>query len=533
MGIKKSFSKEEGIDDRPETFDLSTNIELSTLSDEDLLFRESIVKSFYEIVVRTGKPVYGFSKSDLEKKYAEIVKEFEARGRNYLVELDRSMEDSGDDSKKEISKQEKLGSIGNIKGVDFSSLLEIKRYAEEDGKNIIEGIATTADLDVDDLYISESALIGAENDLKKYTTLLYNHDRDKEIGKILEVKYVPEERALWIKALISKTVPDIWQKIKEGVLNKFSVSGTALDFTEKFIKGLDKVVQYVNQIRLFETSLVTVPADPSSRTLAWYVEKSLGKQFNKENSMSTKEKKVKKSKDDNIKKDVHQIEILISSVEDALSTEDKEIQINALRSALDFLKTSLELENKVKTDEEARGKVDTSGISIDDVKKAMTECLSTSFNELKETLEAFAKSVSEVAKAKADEEVAKAKDEAKEEVEEVKEEVAKAKEEVEEVTRAKEENDEEVAKAKEEEDNKISELQRSLDSLSTLVKDTLPIRKGVGSEEHKEDNRKLTSEDKNLARSEKMSKMDNPGDKLRYMFDLAEEELVEAKESSK
>jgi hypothetical protein len=155
MGIKKSFSKEEGIDDRPETFDLSTNIELSTLSDEDLLFRESIVKSFYEIVVRTGKPVYGFSKSDLEKKYAEIVKEFEARGRNYLVELDRSMEDSGDDSKKEISKQEKLGSIGNIKGVDFSSLLEIKRYAEEDGKNIIEGIATTADLDVDDLGIKK------------------------------------------------------------------------------------------------------------------------------------------------------------------------------------------------------------------------------------------------------------------------------------------------------------------------------------------------------------------------------------------
>ena len=113
------------------------------------------------------------------------------------------------------------------KKVEFSSLLEISRFAEEDGKNIVEGIATTADLDVDDLYISEEALIGAENDLRKYTTLLYNHDRDKEIGKILEVEYRPEHRALWIKALISKTVPDIWTKIKEGVLNKFSVSGTA------------------------------------------------------------------------------------------------------------------------------------------------------------------------------------------------------------------------------------------------------------------------------------------------------------------
>jgi len=526
MGIKKDFLKGEGTDDRPDVFDLSIDVELNTLSDEDLLFRESIVKSFYETAVRTGKPVYGFSKENLENKYSEIVEEFETRGRNYLVKLDRSTTDSTTGNPKKVSKQEKLGSIGSVnKGVEFSSLLEVRRFAEEGGKCVIEGIATTADLDVDDLYISESALVGAENDLKKYTTLLYNHDRDKEIGKILEVKYLPEERALWIKALISKTVPDIWEKIKEGVLNKFSVSGTALDFTEKFIKGLDKVVQYVNQIRLFETSLVTVPADPSSRTLAWYVEKSLSKQFNKENSMSTKEKKVKKSKDDSIKKDAYQIELLISSVESALSTEDKEVQINALRGALDFLKASMALTGT--TDEEARGKVDNPGISLDDVKKAVSECLSTSFNELKETLEAFTKSVSEVTKAKAEEEVAKAK----EEVEEAKEEVAKAKEDVDvEVAKAKEEVEEvkeEVAKAKEEDDTKISELQRSLEALSTLVKTTLPIRKGVGSEAHKEDSRKSKSEDKELARSEKMGKIQNPGDKLRYMFDLAEEELAE------
>jgi hypothetical protein len=89
MGIKRHFEESELEEKLPEVFDLSADVEVTMLNDSDLLFRESIVKAFYEIAVRTGKPVYGFSKSDLEEKYNEIVEEFQSRGRDYLVPLDR------------------------------------------------------------------------------------------------------------------------------------------------------------------------------------------------------------------------------------------------------------------------------------------------------------------------------------------------------------------------------------------------------------------------------------------------------------
>ena len=61
-----------------------------------------------------------------------------------------------------------------------------------------------------------------------------------------------------------------------------------------------------------------------------------------------------------------------------------------------------------------------------------------------------------------------------------------------------------------------------------VVKHTLPIRKGVGSESHKEDDRKDTAEDKELARKKKLDKFENPADKLRAILDNAEEALEDS-----
>jgi len=391
------------------------------------------------------------------------------------------------------------------KEVKFDADMSITRSSEVEGTWVIEGIATTADLDVDGLYISEEALIGAENDLKKYTTLLYNHDRDKEIGKILEVNYDPEQRALMIKALISKTVPDIWQKVQEGVLNKFSVSGTALDFTEKFIKGLDKVVQYVNQMRLFETSLVTVPADASARTLAFYVEKSM-KEINKESKMASKkvkkeEKKIEKSQEEDVKKeetlnrDAKALDILVTSVEDALNSEERDVQTNTLRSVLDFLK-ALEATSTDSVEKSV-------GLSVDDITKAVSDVLDAKLEDLKETQVALSKTVIEVAKVEMED-----ADNKKEE------EIAKAKED------ADEEAEKEIAKSKEDEETKISSIERGLSALTDLVKDSLPIRKGRGSEEHKEDNRDNSDEAEDFTKGDKYRNA-TPTDKLGMLLDAA------------
>jgi phage head maturation protease len=420
------------------------------------------------------------------------------------------------------------------KEVKFEAGLDIKRYADEEGKWIIEGIATTADLDVDGLYISEEALIGAQDDLRKYTTLLYNHDRDKEIGKIMEVKYLPEQRALWIKALISKTVPDIWKKVNEEVLNKFSVSGTALDFTEKFIKGLDKTVQYVNQMRLFETSLVTVPADASARTLAFYVEKSMSEN-KKENSNMAKgkkaEKKIEKGQDEDKKiekageedgtlaRDQKSLDILMSSVTDALGSEDRGVQVDALRSALDFLK-ALEA-----TD--GTGKQDVAkSLTLDDIVKGVDGVFEARFNDIKETVVALSKSTKEAVDA--DETIKKSavnedvnedgsvKGEDEDEDDEVERSAGEDKEVKEE---KKELKIEKSAEKEDEKDTEIAELKRGIADLGKMLKDNLPIRKGLGSESHKEDERGEKSEESDdITRSEKYKEA-NPFDKLDMFLD--------------
>lgn len=97
MGFKISRGvpiNEESEQERPDTFDLSVEVELSELDDADLLFRESIIKAFYETAQRTGKPAHGYTKLDLEKMQLEIISEFQKRGRDYIVPLDRSFDET-------------------------------------------------------------------------------------------------------------------------------------------------------------------------------------------------------------------------------------------------------------------------------------------------------------------------------------------------------------------------------------------------------------------------------------------------------
>jgi len=160
-----------------------------------------------------------------------------------------------------------------VLAIPFEYPFSITKTYVDGEKWFIEGYAGSTELDLVGDIITEEAFKLAENDLVGNSTVLYNHDPEQSIGKIEEVKAMPE--GLWIKALISQTEPDIWQKIKEGVLNKFSIRGRVVDAVKKFIKDIGKVVNVINEIYLIEASLVALPANPEAKALCWYVSKSL------------------------------------------------------------------------------------------------------------------------------------------------------------------------------------------------------------------------------------------------------------------
>lgn len=161
--------------------------------------------------------------------------------------------------------------------VDFPVTI-VKHYSlkskdDRDGKWVIEGYAATEDYDLHGDVISEEAIKNSENDLLENSTVLYNHDDEQPIGKVLESKFT--RQGLKIKVLISKTVPEIWRKIQEGVLNKFSITARILKAEKEFVDIIGKIANVIKKMYLIEVSLVAVPANPKARALCWYISKGL------------------------------------------------------------------------------------------------------------------------------------------------------------------------------------------------------------------------------------------------------------------
>jgi HK97 family phage prohead protease len=151
-----------------------------------------------------------------------------------------------------------------------------EKIEEESGalKRIVTGFAAVADV-VDSQYevITREALEAAAKDLLQYTTVLYNHDPNRPIGKVLEAQ--PKGEGLFVKVLVSASEDEIWNKITEGIISKFSFRGTVTDFEEKYDKQLQKYITVIKGFRIFEVSLVSVPANPHAKTLHHYLSKAL------------------------------------------------------------------------------------------------------------------------------------------------------------------------------------------------------------------------------------------------------------------
>jgi len=79
---------------------------------------------------------------------------------------------------------------------------------------IVEGFVATSDYDGRDIF-SPNCLKKLVNDLKRYSTILFNHQKDGEpVGKVIDAKF--KDGALWIKALIS-SAGEIAKKIRTWI----------------------------------------------------------------------------------------------------------------------------------------------------------------------------------------------------------------------------------------------------------------------------------------------------------------------------
>lgn len=219
------------------------------------------------------------------------------------------------------------------------------------GDRIITGYASTFDVDTDDVQITRKALENARDDLLKYTTVLFNHDPDRPIGKVIETEV--DDIGLLVKIVLSKEETEIWKKVQEGIINKFSIQGRSSGL--KPVEGNGQISQ-IEEIQLVEVSLVSVPANVAAKTISHYVAKSLQNNETLNNDMINLIKKLKeisKKSDDETKEELDSVVRDLEKKEDMLtnlhviagklSDEDKEV----LNNAINYLKEEKKLSDEV------------------------------------------------------------------------------------------------------------------------------------------------------------------------------------------
>jgi HK97 family phage prohead protease len=166
-----------------------------------------------------------------------------------------------------------------MRDFNFEAYCDIVKHTAPKGLWVIEGFAATSDLDSQNDIIAQSALDMGAKSLSEYNTVLYNHDSDRPIGTVLEAKSI--EGHLFVKVSISKTEPEIWEKVKDGTLSKFSIRGRVTDHEIFSDQLTGKEIFMIKGMELFEVSLVAVPANVHAKALSWYIEKAIREDVDK------------------------------------------------------------------------------------------------------------------------------------------------------------------------------------------------------------------------------------------------------------
>jgi len=159
---------------------------------------------------------------------------------------------------------------------EFTSPFILSKSYDEDGKWYIEGYAALTGPDNKEpiIALTPEALNKMIRDLDELKTVFLEHDWKTPVGVVVDKK-IKEGNKLWVKILISKTAKDIWQMIKEGVLNSLSIGGKVLNAVKKFDNKLKKFIYEVLDARLFEISIVGLPANPKAKINKVYIAKSM------------------------------------------------------------------------------------------------------------------------------------------------------------------------------------------------------------------------------------------------------------------
>lgn len=220
-----------------------------------------------------------------------------------------------------------------------------KDFAKQ-GELIVAGYATTFDIGLEGAVIARDAL--NEEDLKQRPTLLFNHDQNRPIGRVVSSKV--DDRGLFIVGVIDSTEKELQQKIMSGTLSRFSIRGRIMRSHAEWRKDLQKNIDVIDELKTLEVSVVSVPAVAEAEIQKWYLQRnfneggdSMGEQRDVEAKDITRENEVPEE-DEFVLEDDGTIELLLGLDERVNDLVDK---ISTFEAAANDLKAVIEKLNAI------------------------------------------------------------------------------------------------------------------------------------------------------------------------------------------
>lgn len=136
----------------------------------------------------------------------------------------------------------------------FKVHCEFKRIeTKENGDFVIEGYASTKDVDRAGEVVEPAAFADALKEYMQNPIVTYMHDWSNPIGKTVEAKI--DDNGLFVRVLISKAADRVRQLIAEGILKAFSIGYEIID--EKVVENIMHIVK----LRLYDIAVVSIPAN--------------------------------------------------------------------------------------------------------------------------------------------------------------------------------------------------------------------------------------------------------------------------------
>jgi len=236
-----------------------------------------------------------------------------------------------------------------------------RHYEGSDGKWYVEGYASTADIDSRSDRITLDALRGAKDNLvNNYGILLFNHDSNSPTGRVVNAEV--DARGLKITAFISKQAEKVWEWVKEGVINSFSIGGFIVKAVKFFDKEVNQMVREIRRLELVEVSLVSLPANPYAKTTGFYVGKALDvvdlEDLTEKSVEEAQEEEIKQEVDmtNEVTKDVEATEEEVvetsSDEEETKDLEEEESEVTEEEESTDEPEKDAKIEDEVEEEEE-------------------------------------------------------------------------------------------------------------------------------------------------------------------------------------